>query len=181
LRYEIFIRQLGWKIPCREPRFEQDQFDDPHAKYLVATDGTGTALGGTRLLDTSRRSFLGEIFPHLVDGPVPADPRIFEVTRFVAPRIQSPDGTRSACMELLWGLQAYGLWAGLTHLVSLSYVAMEPILRRAGYRSRRLGPEVRMDGSRVVALLHDVDTSVLERSRRLGGRPHIGGALSLTR
>jgi N-acyl-L-homoserine lactone synthetase len=173
LRYETFIRQLGWKIPCREPGFEEDQFDDSHAKYLVSTDADGAVLGGMRLLDTSRRSLLGEVFPYLVDGPIPADPNIFEVTRFVAPRRQCAAGSGSVCMELLWGLQTYGLWAGLTHLVSVSYVTMEPILRRAGYRSRRLGPEVEMDGSRIVALLHDIDTSALEQSRRRLTAPSI--------
>jgi N-acyl-L-homoserine lactone synthetase len=166
LRYEVFIRQLGWKIPTREPGFEEDQFDDGHAKYLVVTDSSGAVRGGLRLLDTSRRSLLGEVFPQLVDGPAPADPRVFEVTRFVAPRIQADGGCGSVCMELLWGLQTYGLWAGLTHLVSVSYIALEPILRRAGYRFRRLGPVVDMDGSRVVALQHDVDESVQEQSRR---------------
>jgi len=165
LRYEIFIKQLGWKIPRCVNGLEEDQFDDDNAIYLIATNSCGDVVGGTRLLDTSRRSLLGEIFPHLVDGPVPADPRIFEVTRFaVAPRHQRADDHVNVCMELLWGLQAFGISAGLTHYVSVSHIALEPLLRRAGYRFRRLGGVIKMDGSRIAALQHDVLVTALEQS-----------------
>jgi len=166
LRYEVFVERLGWRLHCREPGLEQDQFDGQGATYLLATSQSGELLGGARLLDTSRRSLLAEVFPYLVNGPLPADNRIVDVTRFVvSPRAQTASGP-SVCMELLWGIQAYGLWAGLTHLVSVSYLSMEPIFRRAGYRSRRLGTVREMDGVEVAAFEHDVDAAVLERSRR---------------
>jgi N-acyl-L-homoserine lactone synthetase len=165
LRYEVFIEKLGWNLPCREPGFEEDQFDDDGAVYLIVTDDDGDVVGGARLLDTARRSLLAEIFPYLVDGVLPADPKIFEVTRFTAPTSRKPNGG-SYCAELLWGLQAYGLWAGLSHLVSVSYLSLQPILRRAGYRFSHLGPVKEMDGTHIVALRHDVDASILERSRQ---------------
>lgn len=172
LRYEVFVERLGWRIPCREAGYEEDQFDDGTATYLVVTERGGRLVGGARLLDTSHRSLLAEIFPYLVDGPLPADPKVLEVTRFVvAPgRQMSADGA-NICMELLWGIQAYGIWAGLSHLVSVSYLSLEPILRRAGYRYRRLGRVEEMDGSRIAAFEHEVDVSVLEQSRRRVNAP----------
>src|SRR5580658_8432276 len=106
LRYEVFVRRLGWRIPCREPGYEEDQFDDGSATYLIVIDSRGELLGGARLLDTSHRSLLAEVFPQLVDGATPADPKVFEVTRFViAPQRQASTGNSNVCMELLWGLQ----------------------------------------------------------------------------
>jgi acyl homoserine lactone synthase len=167
LRYQIFVERLGWRIPCREPGHEEDQFDDEHAVYVTVMNSDGNLVGGARLLDTSRRSLLADVFPHLVTGAMPSDPRIFEVTRFaVAPGYPSAENRGNVSMELLWGLQAYGLWAGLSHLVSVSYLGMEPILRRAGYRFRRLGTAWEIDGSRVAAFQHDVDAAVLEHLRR---------------
>jgi N-acyl-L-homoserine lactone synthetase len=175
LRYQVFVKQLGWQLPCEEPGFEHDQFDDGAAVYLVLTDCNGHAMGGARLLDTSRRSLLAEVFPYLVDGSPPTDPKVFEVTRFVA---TSPNGERIDCTELLWALQVYGVWAGLTHFVSVSYLSLEPILRRSGYRFRRLGRAMPMDGSRVAALQHDIDAATRERLRhRLGPRAVFSGFL----
>jgi N-acyl-L-homoserine lactone synthetase len=172
LRYQVFVERLGWRIPCREPGREEDQFDDEHAIYVAVLDSVGNLLGGARLLDTSRRSLLAEVFPHLVSGPAPADPKVFEVTRFVVAAPQQSGETRGgACMELLWGLQAYGIWAGLSHLVSVSYLSMEPILRRAGYRFCRMGAVQEIDGSRVAALQHDVNAGVLESARRRVSAP----------
>jgi N-acyl-L-homoserine lactone synthetase len=170
IRYDVFIKRLGWNIPIREEGLETDDFDDEHAIYILITDNEDDrVIGGARLLDTSRRSILGEIFPELVANNPPADPRIFEVTRFTAPRHAAPED-RSRTIELLWGLQAYALSANLTHLVSVSYLSLEPILRRAGYRFSRLGGVHEMDGTKIAALLHDVNTAVLELTgRQLAG------------
>jgi acyl-homoserine lactone synthase len=177
LRYQTFVAGLGWRIPCREPGLEEDQFDDGNAVYLLVTAAGGRLAGGARLLDTSRRSLLGEVFSHLVHGRVPADPKVFEVTRFVvAPEFRTPaagsaDRRIDVCAALLWGLQAYGHWTGLRHLVSVSYVGMEPIFRRAGYRFHRLGDVLEIDGARVAAFQHDIDANALERSRQRTGAP----------
>jgi N-acyl-L-homoserine lactone synthetase len=158
LRYDVFVTRMGWKMNCPDAGFEQDQFDTEDAIYLIIKNPKGDVVGGTRLLDTSRGSLLGEIFPYLVDGPAPADPGVLEVTRFVVDyRKDRLDGCGKVCAELLWGLQEYGVWAGLTHLVSVSYLTLEPMLRRSGYRSRRMGIICEMDGYSVAALEHDVD------------------------
>jgi N-acyl-L-homoserine lactone synthetase len=171
LRYDVFVGKMGWRLPCREPGFEEDDFDDENATYLISSDGNGQVMGGARLLDTSRRSLLAEVFPYLVNGPSPADPKVFEVTRFLAaPRERMTATAGNVCMELLWGLQAFGVWAGLTHLVSVSHLGIEPILRRAGYRFRRLGEIREMDGLRIAALQHEVDVEVLEQlQQRVSG------------
>jgi N-acyl-L-homoserine lactone synthetase len=171
LRYDVFIKRLGWRIPCAEPGFETDQFDGPGAIYLVVTDAEGRVAGGARLLDTSRHSLLADVFPFLVEGVPPRDGRIFEVTRFVCqPQGASAEDSRTMSMELLWGLQQFAIGRGLSHLVSVSYVGLQPILRRAGYCFRALGPVRVMDSARVVALQHDVDEATLLRSRaRVGG------------
>ena len=166
LRHEVFVRKLDWALACPEEGIELDQFDDDDAVYLIISNQHGQVVGGARLLDTSRRSLLGEIFTGLVDGPVPADPGTVEVTRFVVdPRRERLEGCGDVCAELLWGLQEYGIWAGLDRLVSVSYVSLEPILRRAGYRSCRLGPSLTVGGAEIVARSHEIAADVREASR----------------
>jgi N-acyl-L-homoserine lactone synthetase len=174
LRYDTFIRRLGWKLSSPLPGMELDEFDDERAVYLVAANQHAEVIAGARLLDTSHRSLLAELFPNLVCGYPPRDPRVFEVTRFVVDhRPERLSGTRNICAKLLWGLQEYGTWAKLTHLVSVSYVGMEPILRRAGYRFDRMGGTLRIDGNEIVALKHEVSSSVRKRSelRARGAEP----------
>src|SRR3546814_5070352 len=49
-RKRVFVDLLGWDVPVLAGRFEVDQFDDVHARYLVLTDRQGSHLGSARLL-----------------------------------------------------------------------------------------------------------------------------------
>ena len=61
-RKRVFVDLLGWDVPVLAGRFEVDQFDDPHARYLVLTDSDGRHLGSARMLDTTRPHILGELY-----------------------------------------------------------------------------------------------------------------------
>jgi N-acyl-L-homoserine lactone synthetase len=166
LRYEVFVKRCGWDNIAGGDGYEQDQYDDENAVYLIRRNLRGQVVGGARLLDTSRRCLLNDSFSYLVTGAVPEDPRVFEVTRFVVdPRKDRLEDCGNVCEELLWALQEYGAWAGLTNLVSVSYVSLERILQRVGYRSRRLGPSLTIKGMAVVARSHEIGLDVLAASR----------------
>ena len=165
LRYGVFIRQLGWALPLSADGQERDQFDDADAVYLTISNAAGQVVAGARLLDTARHSLLADIFPHLVDGAAPSHPSVFEITRFVVdPRAERVAGCGDLSAELLWGLQEYAAHVGLRELVSVSYVALERLLRRGGYRIERLGAPCRIDGTLVAALRHEVSPDVRART-----------------
>ena len=169
LRHEVFIRRLGWRIPCGEDGVEQDQFDGPDAVYLTVSNRSDEVVGGVRLLNMAGRSLLREVFPHLVDGAIPASPTVLELTRFaVDHRRDRLSGCGDVSAELLWGLQEYGLWSGITQFVSVSSLGLEPLLRRAGYRFRRMGTPALSGGAMVTALKHEVSLDICHMtSRRL--------------
>lgn len=127
----------------------------------------GQVVAGVRFLNTAKRSLLGEAFPMLVDGAIPRDSRIVDVTRFaVDHRPERTEGCGNLCGMLLCALQEYGLRENLEKYVSVSDVRMEPILRRGGYRFKRLGGMVEMDGTGVVALDVEISEEVLAAARR---------------
>jgi N-acyl-L-homoserine lactone synthetase len=168
LRHHVFVEQYGWRdgIIASECH-EQDQFDDENAIYVVKKNSDDVVIGGTRLLDTSRRSLLAEIFPYLVNGPVPNDPRVFELTRFVVDsRRERLAGCGNVFEELLWSLEEYATRGWLTHYVSVSYVPLERILKRAGYLTSRLGGAIDSEGVSTVALEHEVSDAVLQHLRQ---------------
>lgn len=43
-RKRVFVDLLGWNVPVVAGRYEIDQFDDGHARYLVLTTATGDHL-----------------------------------------------------------------------------------------------------------------------------------------
>ncbi|MCF8479466.1 MAG: autoinducer synthase [Rhodospirillum sp.] len=166
LRHEIFINRLKWPLVC-PPGREIDQFDDQDAIYLTTKNPRGQVVAGARLLNTAKRSLLGEAFPMLVEGEIPRRQGVVDVTRFaVDHRPERTDGCGNLCGMLLCALQEYGLREGLDTYVSVSDVRMEPILRRGGYRFKRLGGMVKMDGTGVVALEVEISEEILAIAQR---------------
>lgn len=169
LRYEIFIKRLGWPLAC-EPDNELDQFDGDDAVYLCIANRDGEVVAGARLLNTARPSLLKDVFHHLLDGPAPSAPDLWDVTRFaVDHRKERLEGCGNVCAELLTGLIEWGMDANAAGFVSVSDVRIEPILRRAGWRIARIGSVVEMDGTGVTALRHEVSPAVLAECRRRAG------------
>jgi N-acyl-L-homoserine lactone synthetase len=162
LRYDIFIRKLGWSIPSAKNGIERDEYDTSGAIYLTISNQSGQVVAGVRLLPTSEPCILNEIFPSLVRGTLPRSPRIFEVTRFaVDQRKERISGCSDLRTSLLWGIQAAALAIGAERLVSVSYMHLEPMLFKAGYSFRRLGEMIDIDGTPTVALEHEVSVDVL--------------------
>src|SRR4051812_19304844 len=81
-RKTIFIDLLKWDLPVLDGRYEIDQFDDEHARYLVLTDENHGHLGSARLLPTTRPHILDTLFPALCDDAPPRGPGVWEITRF---------------------------------------------------------------------------------------------------
>src|SRR3546814_13988791 len=75
-RKEVFIDLLKWDLPVLAGAYELDQFDDPDAEYLILIDGKGRHRASARLLRTDRPHLLGDLYPHLCDGPVPTGPTV---------------------------------------------------------------------------------------------------------
>src|SRR3546814_11327045 len=69
-RKRVFVDLLGWDVPVLAGRFEVDQFDDVHARYLVLTDRQGRHLGSARLLATRRPPLLRALSPEPGRAPL---------------------------------------------------------------------------------------------------------------
>lgn len=80
-RKQVFVDLLKWDVPVIAGRFEVDQFDDAHARYLIVADPAGAHLGSARLLPTTRPHILEKLFADLCAGPVPTGADIAEITQ----------------------------------------------------------------------------------------------------
>jgi acyl homoserine lactone synthase len=159
LRHRVFVQRLGWSVQSKSPAdgLELDEFDHDDTIYVVARDTNGAVIAGLRLLETTGPYLLGSHFRGFVDGPLPCDPKVFEISRFVADPCRGRQvGGSDVVKALIWGAQSYGLAAGLSHYVSLSYIGLERMLSASECRIRRLGRPQEIDGRKCVALQFDV-------------------------
>ncbi|MBI5163224.1 MAG: GNAT family N-acetyltransferase [Magnetospirillum sp.] len=171
LRYTVFVERLGWDLDCL-PGDERDQFDNEDAIYLLRRNERGEVVAGARMLRTDRPALLTDVFSFLVDGDLPRSADVWEVTRLVVDhRKDRLEGCGNVVGELLTGLLEFGADVEASHLVSVSDVRIERILRRSGWTQERLGGVFRIGTGDVAAEIQEVSAAVLGECRRRSATP----------
>lgn len=162
-RKQVFVDRLKWDVPVVDGRYEIDGFDDAHAVYLVAEDPrTGMHLGSVRLLPTTRRHILGDLFPMLVEGEVPRGPDIFEVTRLcTSPRLADWEAHNAVRERLATALIEYALTTGITRYTMMTHVAYLSQLLATGWDVEPLGLPKEVGGQMLGALQVNVKAETL--------------------
>src|SRR3546814_3440507 len=93
--------------------------------YLILIDGQGRHRASARLLRTDRPHLLGDLYPHLCDGPVPTGPTVREITRFCLDRNQTTSERRSARNQLVTALAEHALRTGITDYTGVAELRSE--------------------------------------------------------
>lgn len=168
-RKAVFVDRLKWQVPVVDDRYEMDEFDTEHALYLVAADpSSGMHLGSVRLLPTTRRHLLGDIFPILVDGEVPRGPDVLEVTRLcTSPLLADWEAHNAVRERLATALIEYALVAGITRYTMVTHMAYLSQLLATGWDVEPLGLPKEIGGQLLGALMVAVkpETLTLFRAR----------------
>ena len=167
-RKRVFVDLLKWDLPVLADRFEVDHFDDPHATYLMVTDGQGGHLASARLLPTTRPALLDGLFPYLVAGPVPKGPAIFEITRFCLSAGIGARQRRAARDTLLVGLVEHALAHGIATYTGVAELSWFRQIETFGWDCRLLGETAIHDGRALVALTLAIDAGTLARLATAG-------------
>lgn len=167
-RKRVFVDLLKWDLPVLAGRFEVDQFDDPHATYLIVTDGEGEHLASARLLPTTRPAILDALFPHLVAGPVPRGEGIAEITRFCLSRDANAATRRTARDLLLAGLVEHALAYGIHSYTGVAELGWFRQIECFGWDCRALGEPCIVGGRLLTALRIEIDTATPARLAAAG-------------
>lgn len=139
LRKKVFKDSLKWNVNIIN-EMEFDQFDTDDAYYIMHISGTGDVDGCTRLLPTTKPYLLGDVFPQLIENQeIPCDESIWESTRFCADKESAP---KDIMPKLLSAMLEFALANGIKEYVSVSDVRIEPLLRRSGWETSRLGATI---------------------------------------
>lgn len=167
-RKEVFVDLLGWQVPVLDGRYEIDQFDDEHARYLIVTDGTYGHLASARLLPTVRPHILDTLFPALCAGPVPRSRETFEITRFCLDRRLSAPRRRDARNRLVTALVSHGLENGIRGYTGVAEPNWLAQIMKFGWEAASLGQILPIDGRALGALRIEITAttpSLLEATR----------------
>ncbi|MEG3088351.1 acyl-homoserine-lactone synthase [Sphingomonas sp. PB4P5] len=151
-RKAVFVDLLGWQVPVLAGRYEVDQFDDQHARYLIVTDEECGHLASARLLPTVRPHILDSLFPALCAGLVPRGPGVFEITRFcLDPTISAPR-RRDARNRLVTALVDHALFNGIHAYTGVAESCWLAQILRFGWDAAPLGQFESEGGKRLAAL-----------------------------
>lgn len=151
-RKSVFVDLLKWDVPVIDDRYEVDQFDNRHARYLVLADETGAHLGSTRLLPTSRPHILDTLYPALCEDAPPTGARVYEITRFCLDRRLRAFDRRAVRDTLVSALVDYALANDIGHYTAIAELGWFQQILAFGWHCIPLGLPRVLDGATLAAL-----------------------------
>jgi len=156
-RYKVFVEMLGWELDT-PPGLERDQFDHAGTLYLAARDEHQNVVGTARLLPTTSRYLLGDVFPELMGGAAPPnDAEVWELSRFAAVDFSAPNRgalgqfSSPVAVGLLEKAIEVAGRQGAKRLITVSPLGIERLLRREGFLAHRVAPPKIIDGHPIFA------------------------------
>jgi N-acyl-L-homoserine lactone synthetase len=156
-RKRVFVDLLKWDVPVLNDKYEIDQFDTPHANYLILTGDNGSHRASARLLRTDRAHILGELFPALCDTDVPTGAQTREITRFCIEPTLTRNERRIARNQLVSALVQHALTEGVTDYTAVANLAWYRQIADFGWKCRALGSARHIDGECLLALHIEID------------------------
>ena len=100
-RADQFRDRLGWEVSVDDSGAERDEYDDMCPLYVIWERPDGSHGGSMRLLPTTGRVMVNDVFGHLTGGAPITSPLIWECTRFCLAR--GAGGNVAAALMLAGG------------------------------------------------------------------------------
>lgn len=167
-RKSVFVDLLKWKIPVLDGRFEVDQFDDEHARYVILSEPDGTHLASARLLPTTRPHILDSFYTTLCDATPPRGEDIFEITRFCLDRNLRASDRRVVRNRLVTAIAEHALANRIARYLAIAEMNWFQQILGFGWECRPLGVPQWHEGSLLVALEIEIGADTLDRLAEAG-------------
>nr|AFU93067.1 AHL synthetase-like protein [Ensifer adhaerens] len=170
LRAKVFDERLGWQVAARGGQ-ERDQFDDLDPVYILAVSAKNEVSGCARLLPAMGQTMLCPCSRTRLGAGVHPHARMIESSRFcvdTTTQRKGRDGLHHITRLMFAGILEWCLSRGHTQVVTVTDLAIERILGRAGWLLRRLGPPQRVGRTRALAGVLAVDSGTFERLKPVG-------------
>ena len=142
-RHKVFHDRLGWEVASCFG-MEIDVFDALNPVYVVARNEEARVEGCWRILPTTGPYMLKDTFPQLLRGEsAPEETEIWELSRFAVESTDAGDlaqGNLSlVTFEMMRSIVDFAYRWGIRQYVTVTSVAVERLMKRAGIPLRRFG------------------------------------------
>jgi acyl-homoserine lactone synthase len=163
-----FVDFFDWDVPVVDGRYEVDQFDGPHAVYIIAVDDEGRHEASMRMLPSTHPHLLGTLFPHLCPGGVPVDEATWESTRLCLPQRHGAARRLELRDQLISAMVDFALARGIDRITGVIPDGFRRLVLTMGWRAEPLGPAVRLKGGPIGAFAVDIAADTPDRLRWTG-------------
>ena len=173
-RAAVFRDRLHWDVTV-ESGWEVDAYDGENPLYLIAVEpSAGQVTGSLRLMPTTGRTLLKEVFASAFDEPVDlASATLWEGTRFCVHPDAPPQTTRAGInrttCELFLGMCEVGLRVGAEQIIGVCDDRMARIYRRLGWAPDVIARSDKMRDGAIYVGLWDVGAEALAAMRERSG------------
>jgi acyl-homoserine lactone synthase len=169
LRYEIYVKERGWKALERPDGRDIDQFDTDAAAYLFALEGN-RLVGGLRVVPTMQPTLMSDVFPQLaLRGPMRRHD-VAELTRIFIIKERRGEQTQPRVEHLiLCAAMEYGVAQHYSQYTIVMEAWWIRRLQEQCWRITPLGLPVEIDGAATVGVTADVNSETVEGLRAKRG------------
>ncbi|MDU8926865.1 acyl-homoserine-lactone synthase [Alisedimentitalea sp. MJ-SS2] len=170
-RKRVFVDQLGWNLPTADD-MEFDQYDNPFCR-LVAVHEYGEILAGIRLSPTTARvglhsymlrdaqlGLLENIPNDVLFFDAPVDATVWEATRVFISDTVSADRRPLIQRALINQMVDTARKQGANSIIGIVPSIYPRWLRRLNLDAVPVGPKFDIDGSRLQAILFNINHSI---------------------
>ncbi|MCP1200488.1 acyl-homoserine-lactone synthase [Notoacmeibacter sp. MSK16QG-6] len=146
LRREIFVDRLGWELPCTD-ELEFDCFDTPAAHYVLTIDDDDRVCAVSRLLPTTVRYMIEELWPDWPYDGCPHSMKVWEASRFGCSAHLTHAQRQEAIRVLFREIYTFGQDHGIDHyMMVMPKFIFERLIRPNGYCVEYIGDSRKIDG-----------------------------------
>lgn len=169
LRYRQFKERQSYDVPVYKD-MEYDQYDTIATVYLVDLDAKGIIRGCSRLNPTDRPYMLQDLWPYMVDQPLPNSPTIWEGTRICIEKTLPGPERDHIKWSIVLGYLEFGLANGISKYVGvMQNFIWRRVFIQSGWGANYLGEERLIDDIKTRAGEVLVSEAALARVRSTVG------------
>jgi len=159
LRHAVFHDRLGWDVNS-DNGLEHDEYDRAKPVYVLARGNENEVEGCWRLLPTTGRYMLEDVFPQLLCGQAaPHDPAVWEISRVAVAteKREAGFGFSDTPIRMIQASIRYAQRNGISRYLVVTSLAVERMLRKTGLNMRRFGPPIKIGKVMTVANTIEMD------------------------
>jgi N-acyl-L-homoserine lactone synthetase len=168
LRHKIFVERQRYEVPSFRG-MEYDAFDTPVASYLLWRNSEGRPGAIARLIPTTERYMLRELWPTLADhdDDLPCSPTVWEVSRFGVDTALGSKQRRAAIADMMCSLAEFARACRVSMYLFVAHPTLVRNLIAGAAPVQAIGPTQQLGRFAVMAAKVPVTEDALEKTLQI--------------